>query len=246
MANFIISLLKQNRNKIEEIKSVVFEQDNMFTNKWAYRNLPVLVVFLSFLVVFLFSVVLLLLVPIVAIMCTINVVYSICELVMNLEYFNRKFIKESLANYEASLNKEETYFLAITNQEKDWNCVVLDVNVNEFIKTFLKSHNSTYYTYGFKTKNLICRKGRRRSIGDIYLVCKNYYPDTRLDDVIVCLIKLIDEKVIAVSKCSEINKYVFTKKNSYTDNYTGKDVEFIRGISFEQLIEYYGRNRRLS
>jgi hypothetical protein len=241
MANFIIGILEKNKEHVHDFKEVVFNRNSFFAGKWAYDNLGIFVIFCNAIVYFAVIIFVLLATPIAATMVVINAVYNLCKLIVGTTFFYKRLIKKSLIEYEDSLKKRKTYYLSDTRNGCEWKCIVLDPNIEDFISKFFKNFNLIYDTYETDTNRIICRRHRRRSIGDLYLICKSYYPDTRLDDVIKCLIKLIKSETIAVSKCSDIKKYVFVLKDSYTNNHMDKDVEFIHGVSFKQLITYYGR-----
>ena len=245
MANFIIRFLEFNKEKTREIKGMVFN-DELLGNKWAFDNLGILVLVCEVILLSVVALVSLLKIPVGMVMISINAIYSLFKLIVGHTYWNKFYIRKSLNDYETSLNKRNSYFLCDKQRGGDWTCVVLDPNMEDFIAKFFKNLNATYDTYEMNSNKLICRRHKKRSIGDTYLVCKNYYPEATLDDVIKCLIRLINSEIIAVSKCSEINKYVFVKKDSYINNYRTKDLEFIKGINFEQLTKYYERNGGLS
>lgn len=244
MANFVIDFLIFNRNKIDEIKHMTFDGE-IFGNKWIWENLSIVVALCNTLIVAAIFIMSLLMFPLMVIMCTINIFYSIYLYLSKTIFFKSKYIKKSLKEYELSLNGKDTYYLG-DNTNGNWKCINLNPDMEEFIKTFFNRYNLTYFTYESSTDKLVCKRHRRRSVGDIYLICKNYFPDTNLDEVIKCLIRLVNSNTLAVSKCSDIKKYVFVKKDSYTGNYMTKELEFMREINFEQLITYYERNGGLS
>lgn len=245
MANFIIDLLEFNKKKVKEFKSIAFK-DKLWGSEWAYDNLGIIVALITVLMVLAIATLSLLILPITIVMIIINAVYTIVKRIFKSAFLRVKYIKKSLNEYEGRLNKRSTYYLKQHTAAKSWDCVVLDPSIEEFLIKFFNVYNRSYSTYRSGTDELICRNYRRRSVGDLYLICKNYFPDTNLDEVLISLIKLVKSDKLAVSKCSEIKKYVFVTKDSYTGNYLDKELDFIKGINFEQLIAYYERSRRLS
>ena len=105
--------------------------------------------------------------------------------------------------------------------------------LDEFIINFIRNYNNQYNT---KKRLLyfipitICGIGRRRSLGDIFLICKTYYPNCKIDDVL----KILYENT-SYSRCNEIKKMVFYY-NGYKNNYH-KIEYFGENINLKQLIE---------
>jgi hypothetical protein len=246
MANFIIKILEKNREHVESLKDSVVSRNGFFLNEWAYDNLGIIVALYTVFVLIFIALFAIFMLPISIVMISINACYKGFKAIRGSYYFYRKHIRESIKEYEASLNKKNTYFLCDKGDLNDWTCIVLESQLEEFLIKFFNHYNSTYDTYEMNTNECVCTRYRRRSIGDLYLICKSYFPDTNLDEVIICLIKLVNDNVIAVSKCSDIKRYVFVKKDTYTGNYQNKEVEFISGVNFEQLTAYYERNGRMS
>ena len=111
------------------------------------------------------------------------------------------------------------------------------LTLRSFIFDFLWDLNSIYNTYDHLNQHMICNTRRRRSLGDIFLICKHYYPDCTIEDVLTILIKLLNEKDIFASWCTTINKYVF-----HTDsrNWNRNDkTEYHKDLKFNELIEIY-------
>lgn len=246
MANFVIGFLEWNRKSLEKNKSIVFSDEAYFGNKWIYKYLGIVVIITHAILITGVALLLLFSLPIAFASWIIDCIYNLIKTIAGSSYIHGKHIKKSLIEYEAHLNGKNLYYLVSKTRDHEWSCVVLEDNLEEFIIKFFKSYNKSYDTYDLITHKQVCRAYRRRSIGDIYLICKNYFPDTNLDAVIKCLIRLVKADILAVSKCSDIKKYVFVQKDSYTGNYVAQDIEFIKGINFQQLIAYYERNGGLS
>lgn len=80
------------------------------------------------------------------------------------------------------------------------------------------------------------RAACRRSLGDIYRISKQYYPNVTLIEVLQALIKMLDKGDIGGSRCNQIKKYVF-----HTDSRTIKLddwVEYTLDWRFKDIYEY--------
>jgi hypothetical protein len=103
-----------------------------------------------------------------------------------------------------------------------------------FIKWFITTGRCAYNTT-VVTKNEVnhyyCGTDRRRSLGDIYLITKHYFPNVTILQVLHTLFELIDSKKISGSFCTMISKYVFHNDSKYT--------------SFNDLVEYNNYNNKL-
>lgn len=105
----------------------------------------------------------------------------------------------------------------------------------EFIREFILKYNSNYDT--FAGEYIQCAKNRRRSLGDIYLITKYYYPNCTIEDVIKELIHLLNTKKIAGSYCSTIHKYVF---HNQSDAYIKESkTEYPNNIRWEEIVKVY-------
>lgn len=108
--------------------------------------------------------------------------------------------------------------------------------LRHFIFDFLYNLNYQYNTYDLNY-NFICYTRKRRSLGDIFLICKNYYPECTIEEVLTILIKLLHEKDLYASYCNTINKYVFhTDSNHWNRN---DKTEYHKDLKFNELIEIY-------
>ena len=82
----------------------------------------------------------------------------------------------------------------------------------KFILRFLRNMNNEYYTVDSKTNKVTCRLGARRSIRDIYLIVKYYFPEITFEQVLEDIVRLYNEQFINGSFCNDVRLYVF-----YTD-----------------------------
>ena len=142
----------------------------------------------------------------------------------------KKDISEMFKDYEQELlSKYGLYYL-----EK----YVFDetLNLDVFIYHFITTLNNNHYTYK-KDNILVCRSHKRRSLGDIFLICKTYYPDCTIEDVVKVLIDLCETQKIAGSRCSDIHKFVFHRQSSvYSPHH---QVEYSSKYLFKDIVEAY-------
>src|ERR1017187_4138221 len=60
---------------------------------------------------------------------------------------------------------------------------ILDLTLKQFIYKFLSEWNIKNFVYKVINSRLQCDKNRRRSLGDIFLICKYYYPNCTFKEV---------------------------------------------------------------
>lgn len=130
-------------------------------------------------------------------------------------YYNDKFI--------------ENYYL------QDYTHGYFINDLEFFIKWFVQYGRDRYHTYGSTSNKHICDKGRRRSTGDIYLICKHYYPECTLEEVIAILIQLIEKGDIYGSYCNTIHKFVYYIGSTHV-NLEGR-TEY--GVKYSDIIKAY-------
>lgn len=84
-------------------------------------------------------------------------------------------------------------------------------NLDEFMSNFFTVLNEEKNTIYVESKRCQTEAGRRRSIGDIYLIAKYYFPDTTLSQVIQYLHVKLPAKLrgFRCSYCTTINKRVY-------------------------------------
>lgn len=81
-----------------------------------------------------------------------------------------------------------------------------EISLKEFIKNFIHLGPKTIYK---KNKKHQCNPGAYRSMGDIYNLCREYYPNVKVEEVMKCLVTLTKEGGISTSYCPNIRKRVF-------------------------------------
>jgi hypothetical protein len=146
-----------------------------------------------------------------------------------------KFIKDSLLKHQKKLLKANEYY--ILKGAKISQIEIDNTPLSSFIYTFLNINNSRYCTYTDKL-NYICDLYRRRSVGDIFLICRYYYPKCTLEEVQIELLKLVQNGKISGSYCNTILKYVYYI-GSTNQGYNNK-LEFIEHFKFRDMQEVYG------
>lgn len=112
-----------------------------------------------------------------------------------------------------------------------------------FIKKFISNINNNYYTVDSKTNKVTCRLGARRSIRDIYLIVKYYFPEVTFEQVLKDIVELYNEGIINGSYCNDVRLYVFyTDQISYSRN-AERNLEDSLEIKFKDLINYFNNNK---
>lgn len=110
----------------------------------------------------------------------------------------------------------------------------LPETLEEFLQRFFVTYNNEHPTIYVESKREQTPVSRRRSLGDVFLICKYYYPSCNLNDVVKILFKTFPAKLkgFRSSYCHTINKRVFYYAQGadalfqdVTDEY-GKENEF--------------------
>lgn len=83
--------------------------------------------------------------------------------------------------------------------------------LEEFLIDFFNVHNNKRDTLFVETKEVQTKPGKRRSIGDIYAICKYYYPNCTIREVTNIIYNILPTEVprFRSSMCSQIKKRVF-------------------------------------
>lgn len=109
----------------------------------------------------------------------------------------------------------------------------------KFILRFLRNINNEYYTVNSVTNKVTCRLGARRSIRDIYLIVKYYFPEITFEQVLEDIVELYNEQFINGSFCNDVRLYVFyTDQISFSRN-PYKTLELSQELTFKDLINYF-------
>lgn len=94
-----------------------------------------------------------------------------------MEYTTRRRSKaKKLEFIEKKLLKDGVYrFLGLDKLSNE-------INLEQFLKEYFKNMNNSFPTVDSKN-NRICDAQKLRSLGDIYRICKYYYPNVTLEQV---------------------------------------------------------------
>lgn len=177
------------------------------------------------------------------------IILWILELIFRKVSFKRKVnVNKVMLSWQNKLLVDVKYNLKLNNPFDKINRIdndfIIDPNMSlkTFITKFIIYYNDNYDTYCVSGNywNFICDTSKRRSLEDIFLICRNYYSTCTTVDVLKALINLIEEKRISGSRCNTINKFVFYNQRGNSD-LTGK-VEYGTELTFKELIEYYKTN----
>ena len=101
--------------------------------------------------------------------------------------------------------------------------------IDEFLVNFFTKNNNDKKTIFVKSKEVYTDVKKRRSLSDIYMICKYYYPETTLKEVVDLLHKVLPQRVprFRSSMCNMIKKRVFyqgsLEQSSHFYNYSTPD-----------------------
>lgn len=109
---------------------------------------------------------------------------------------------------------------------------------DDFIFEFLIQYNNECNTIDYYNNRHICDTNRRRSLHDIYLITKYYYPEVTFIDIIKTILSLLKIGVICGSYCSTVKKYVFYTNDLSNHNSFGHTLEFASELTFNDLKKY--------
>ena len=216
---------------------------------------------MGFIMVFLISTInfgLLLISPLFIVSCIINFIYYFVK-----DYYEKKAeikrIKELKIKIEAWINQYKQDVNQMTPLKlgnsvmSHWDIDRInpqDLNIKgfkhlfkeydkKFILRFLRNINNEYYTVDSKTNRVTCRLGARRSIRDIYLVVKYYFPEITFEQVLEDIVRLYNEQFINGSFCSDVRLYVFYIDQISFARYPDRTLELSQELTFKDLINYF-------
>ena len=109
----------------------------------------------------------------------------------------------------------------------------------KFILRFLLNMNNEYYTVDSETNRVTCRLGARRSIKDIYLIVKYYFPEITFEQVLEDIVSLYNQQFINGSFCNDVRLYVFYTDQISFARYPDRTLEFSQELTFKDLINYF-------
>jgi hypothetical protein len=147
------------------------------------------------------------------------------------------------------------YYIRNNNKYQRYKNVLDNTNIikEKLSKEFINSRHSTFHDFIFQffiqynnecntihsdNLKMICDTNRRRSLHDIYLITKYYYPEVTFIDIIKRILSLLKIGVIRGSYCSTVNKYVFYTQDISSHNSFEHTLEFTNELTFINLKEY--------
>lgn len=86
---------------------------------------------------------------------------------------------------------------------------IRNLSLEEFIYKFLSDYSKRIITVNVPNEDLQTDIGKRRSAGDIFRICKYYYPSTTLEDVLKVLDAISGDNNIYSSICYMIHKRTY-------------------------------------
>lgn len=110
---------------------------------------------------------------------------------------------------------------------------IRNMSLKKFIINFLLEYNIKLETIFADSEELQCQPNKRRSGGDIFLICKYYYPECTLKDVLTVLDDLSvngESNNINIKSqiCRAINKRVFSSVDEHIVFHKDERDEFNR------------------
>ncbi len=121
-----------------------------------------------------------------------------------------------------------------------------NANYSDFIKKLLTDYNSNCFTFSNKNNNQICDNNRRRSMYDIYLITKHYYPEVTFEEIVKCLILYVTIKGLKTSYCTTVKKYVFYRSgiSEYLNLKNSLEFSFSNNLTMHNLINYFNEKQK--
>ena len=154
----------------------------------------------------------------------------------------KKWMKKLLYNHELSIDKGTYYLKADNRSGTPFQLTPNDTTLKNFIYNFINSYNYSYATFDHNDM-FQCHPGRRRSLGDIYLICKHYFPECTMEEVLLILLNLTIDRRIGGSYCSTICKYVWTTPGTVIFD---TKTEYKTGVKMIDILNHYGLKQRRS
>jgi len=209
-----------------------------FSNyKWG-ETFPILNLILTILSIFAILSFAIIVSPFLIIMYLIKGICNFKRQIIEFKSFVKSLIPVNIGkiidNYEKELLKDANYY------HLDKYVLNRELDLKTFIKNFVREYSKQHTTY--HDMKFICDRNRRRSLGDIFLICRCYFPTCTLKEVLGYLIELLEDSKIYGSYCRTINKYVFHYQT--TSYYTNQDVEYDDNLEFIDFVKYYEKLKK--
>lgn len=132
--------------------------------------------------------------------------------------------KQQLENLKAKIEQQGATIKFIL---PDTFNKIADTNLKSFIFNIIKGtyahSNQVHWTIKFSPVNTKRYRqqfiGHSRSLGDLYMICKHYYHETTMEDVVESLQDLIKEDKICSSYCTTFRARMFKPGKNYSHSY---------------------------
>lgn len=120
---------------------------------------------------------------------------------------------------------------------KDFQCPD-DISVKDFVYNFITEWNGKYHTVYISNGQTQCGPGRRRTVGDTFLITKFYLPQAELKDVLNILRHYVTVGEFSVDVCSQIERRVYFKRVNQAQTKTDMESRDEFGWQFKEIPEY--------
>lgn len=118
---------------------------------------------------------------------------------------------------------------------KDYSLTEFDNTLEDFIHNFLVSYNQKYKTASLGDLGRDqCSTGRLRSLADIFMICKHYFPSCTLEEVKDALYANIN--MLSTQVCSTIHKRVYWIRHNSTEKRHEDSVDEF-GLKFNNYLK---------
>lgn len=111
---------------------------------------------------------------------------------------------------------------------------VRKLTLEQFLVKFFKEYNNERNTIFVESRATQTEMGKRRSLGDIYKICKYYFPEITLKELMQLLyVDLMSMEGFRSSKCSQIRKRVWYYSNGSSNGLlnTGDTDEYSNSVN---------------
>lgn len=105
-----------------------------------------------------------------------------------------------------------------------------NLGLEGFLKRFFEEWNKEKNTIYVESGEIQTEHSKRRSLGDIYMICKYYFPNCTLTEVLILLYITLPNHYTSgfrTSICNQINKRVWyydsARENTIADKFTGDE-----------------------
>lgn len=122
---------------------------------------------------------------------------------------------------------------------KDFTLPETDDNVQDFIYNIMILYKDKYTTISINNGAILTSAGRHRSLIDLFLLCRTYFPTCTLEEVIIGLYYLDSIGLLGSRICSTIYRRVYEcklKYPSYSNSDTGSNDELGYNCEFYKNI----------